>query len=120
MSKYVYIAGPYTKGDVVVNVRNAVQAAEWLVGIGYEPYVPHLTHFWHLILPHKIEFWYVRDLEWLKKCDVIVRLPGESAGADNEIMVAHGHGIPSVVLPEFNRLAMVEAMHYHEQLMGRP
>lgn len=30
----VYIAGPYTKGDVAVNVRNAIEAGNMVAGCG--------------------------------------------------------------------------------------
>ncbi|MBU2177768.1 MAG: DUF4406 domain-containing protein [Gammaproteobacteria bacterium] len=86
--KYVYIAAPYTKGDVVINIRNVLEAAEALCDLGYVPFVPHLTHLWHLAIPHEINFWYQYDLDWLKKCDCLLRLEGESLGADNEITLA--------------------------------
>ena len=85
---FVYIAGPYTKGDVVVNVQAAVKAAEELVKAGHVPYVPHLTHLWHLIEPHPPQFWYDYDFHWLRRCDCLIRLPGKSTGADNEMVVA--------------------------------
>jgi hypothetical protein len=47
--------------------------------------VPHLTHFWHLVSPHEYEFWLKLDLEFLTVCDCLVRLPGESSGADREV-----------------------------------
>ncbi len=91
--KRVYIAGPYTKGDVVLNVRNAVLAADRVHALGFTPFVPHLTHLWHLISPHDYEFWLALDLEWLAVCDYLVRLPGESAGADREVEYALAHEI---------------------------
>jgi hypothetical protein len=81
----VYVAGPYTSGDVAVNVRNAIEAGDKLFQAGLLPHIPHLTHFWHLIFPHDTEFWYQYDLHWLKIADVLLRLPGESSGADNEL-----------------------------------
>jgi len=81
----VYIAGPYTKGDVAANVSKAITAAENLARHGYTPYIPHLTHFWHLIYQHEIDFWYKYDMEWLETCDCVLRLEGESYGADAEV-----------------------------------
>jgi hypothetical protein len=94
MSQRVYIAGPYTKGDVAANVRAAVDAAEQVAKLGHFPYVPHLTHFWHLIHPHDWTFWMALDQEWLLQCDCVIRLPGESRGADDEVALAERHGIP--------------------------
>ena len=85
MSKTVYIASPYTKGDVAVNVRESILMAEKLRFLGYLPYCPFWTHFWHFLSPHEYEYWTGMDLEWLEICDCLLRLPGESSGADNEV-----------------------------------
>ncbi|RPI64256.1 MAG: DUF1937 family protein [Planctomycetaceae bacterium] len=90
----IYVAGPYTKYDVAINVRNAVKMADKLARRGHTPFVPHLTHFWHIISPHTYEFWLEQDLEWLSVCDALIRLPGESDGADKEVAYAVEHGIP--------------------------
>ncbi len=49
--KYIYIAGPYTLGDVAVNVRNAMMAGLDLMNMGFIPFVPHLSHWLHLLVP---------------------------------------------------------------------
>ena len=84
----VYIAGPYTKGDVALNVRNAITAGQKVFKAGHFPYIPHMTHFWHMIFPGPYQQWIDIDLEWLPTCDVLIRLPGESSGADNEVKYA--------------------------------
>ena len=91
--KRVYVAGPYTKGDVVQNVRNAILTADRLAQAGYAPHIPHLNHFWHFLFPHVWEFWLEQDLCWLEDCDCLLRLPGESAGADIEVQRARELGI---------------------------
>jgi hypothetical protein len=90
----VYIASPYTKGDVAVNVRNAFLMADKLSELGFAPYPPLYSHFWHLISPHPYEFWTKMDLEWVLRCDCLLRTEGESSGADNEIKFAQEHEIP--------------------------
>lgn len=92
--KRVYIAGPYTKGDVAVNVRNAIAAADTLLAAGHWPFVPHLTHFWHLIYPRDWHDWIALDERWLLCCEAVVRLPGDSKGADHEVRLAKNYGIP--------------------------
>jgi len=88
----VFISGPYTSGDVVINVRNAVLMAEKVIEKGHIPFVPHLNHLWHLISPHEdIEFWYSFDLKWLRVCDILLRLPGKSIAADKEVRYALTH-----------------------------
>jgi hypothetical protein len=90
----VYVAGPYSTGDPVINVRAAIDTADQLVAAGHSPYVPHLTMLWHLISPKPYDWWITHDLEWLAACDAVVRLPGESAGADSEVAEAHRLGRP--------------------------
>lgn len=92
--KYIYIAGPYSKGDPVVNTRKAIQVGNYLAEHGYVPFIPHLTLFWHFLIPQDIEFWYEYDLAWMAKCDCLLRLPGESTGADNEVFRMKVWGMP--------------------------
>lgn len=89
----VYVAGPYTAGDVASNVRMAIEAADAIAEAGGIPFLPHLSHFWHMHRPHDWEFWLEQDLAWLPLCDSIVRLPGESKGADLEMHKAREYGL---------------------------
>lgn len=94
--KRVYIAGPYSGGDIAMNVRQAVEAADMVLDLGHAPHVPHLYHLWHLISPHPKEEWLKLDRQWLMMCDVVWRLPGESAGADMEVELSKYAGLPTV------------------------
>jgi hypothetical protein len=89
----VYVAGPYTKGDVAVNVRNAYEAANRLANLGFAPFVPHATHFWHMLFPRPYEFWLELDSQFLPFCQALLRLPGPSSGADKEVQLAQELGI---------------------------
>jgi hypothetical protein len=91
---FIYVAGPYTKGDVAKNVQEAIITGNNLRALGHVPFIPHLTHFWHMIVPHEIGYWYRYDMEWLEKCDAVFRIGGESKGADAEEARAHELGIP--------------------------
>jgi hypothetical protein len=95
--KRVYVAGPYSHEDVAENVRNAYHAASRLADAGCAPFVPHHTHFWHLMFPRPYEEWLKLDLAFLACCDALLRLPGESAGADSEVEHARRFGIPVFV-----------------------
>jgi hypothetical protein len=90
----VYVAAPYSKGDVEENVRVAITAAHTLMDAGYAPYCPHLSHYMHLQRPRDYEDWMALDFVWLTACNALVRLPGESSGADREVEFAKGYGIP--------------------------
>lgn len=90
----IYIAAPYTKGDVGQNVHNAIVIADALVAMGHTPYIPHLSHFWHLISPKPYHFWLKYDIEFLSICDCLLRLDGESDGADKEVELAQKIKLP--------------------------
>ena len=90
----VYVAGPYTRGDVAVNVRNAYGAANRLADLGFAPFVPHATHFWHMMFPRPYEFWLDLDAQFLPFCGALLRLPGDSSGADKEVALARSLDIP--------------------------
>lgn len=90
----IYVAGPYTKGDVAQNVREAIITGNNLHALGHMPFIPHLAHFWHLLIPHEIDYWYKYDMTWLEKCDAVFRFPGESEGADKEVARALELGMP--------------------------
>ena len=94
MKVKVYIAGPYTQGDVAQNVRNAIEAANKLADLGFAPFVPHFTHFWHMIFPRPYAFWLELDNQFLPCCDAILRIPGPSNGADKEVALAEKLGKP--------------------------
>lgn len=89
----IYIAGPYSGGDVAQNVSTAIYEGDYVARLGHIPFIPHLTHFWHMFLSHEYEFWMAQDMEWLKLCDAILRIPGESKGADREVEVARKLGL---------------------------
>lgn len=92
--KKIYIAGPYSRGDVGRNVHNAIKTADELMSLGYAIYCPFLCHFQHLIFPRPYMQWLAHDLQWLPLCDAVLRLPGESSGANIEEERAKELNIP--------------------------
>lgn len=85
----VYVAGPYTLPDPVVNTAEALRVATYLLDTELViPIVPHLTMFWHLVHPHDYKDWLRYDAEVVKRCDALLRMPGESSGADGEVRLA--------------------------------
>jgi Domain of unknown function (DUF4406) len=92
--KRVYVAGPYTQGDPILNVRNAIKVADELLDMGYAPFIPHLTMLWHIVSPKSVHTWYDIDMAWLVVCDCVLRLQGPSEGADQEVELAKREGIP--------------------------
>ena len=91
--KWVYIASPYTHGDVAVNVKNQMDTFIKLRENGFVPIAPLMCHFIHISHPRDYDFWFDTAVDWLLKCDFLVRLKGESAGADKEELIAKENDI---------------------------
>lgn len=91
----IYVAGPYSSGDPVQNTNTATEFGlslfeNYRVGV----IVPHLTLLAHAMFPRKEQFWYDWDFLQLDHCDAMIRLPGESRGADAEEQRAKERKIP--------------------------
>lgn len=102
MSIKVYIASAYTVGDQLENVNVQLDMASLLMDIGFVPFVPLYSHYQHMRTPRPYEDWMKLDLAWLDSCDCLLRLTGESSGADTEVAYAESIGIP--VFYELNEL----------------
>ena len=90
----VYVAGPMALGDRAANLRAAIDAAETLLQSGCVPFIPQFGYAWGDVYPHTHEQWLAYDFEWVKVCDALLRLPGESKGADMEVSFCLARGIP--------------------------
>jgi hypothetical protein len=97
----VYIAGPITRGDLRTNIKQATDAAVLLVKAGYAPFVPQLTCYMGGDVPTvggvdgiSHGDWLATDLPWVAVADALLRLPGESVGADMEVNAALKLSIP--------------------------
>lgn len=106
MKPLIYIAGPYTKPDPVVNTRRAMELGFEIHALGGVPHIPHLTLFMHFLQPRDIDFWYDYDLDMLEHCHAVYRFMGVSTGADKEVAAAHSLGVQ--VFVEEDGLAMLE------------
>jgi len=96
---YVYIAGPYSVGDLGENTHNAIHLMLQLVDMGMYPFCPHASAVVaNIVSPRGYKTWMPYDLGWLAKCDVLLRLPGESPGADVEVYEAGRLRIPVIHL----------------------
>ena len=92
--KIIYISGPFSNGDTILNIRKVCEVAEKIKEMGFLPYIPHLNLLWHMMFPKDYEYWLSMDEIWVVKCDGLYRVPGESLGADREVRVARQNNIP--------------------------
>ncbi len=95
-TRSVFIAGPMsTSGEPGPNLNAAVVAAADLLLAGFFPFVPHVTWILHAIRPDvAVKTWQRWDHYWLTLCDAVLRLPGMSDGADEEVELAENCCIP--------------------------
>ena len=91
---WIYVAGPYSKPDPIQNTHNTLQIADKILKLGGTPIIPHLSLLWHLYSPKEYVFWLEYNMEFLRKCQAVFRIQGESYGANEEEKVAHEIGIP--------------------------
>lgn len=89
-----YVAGPMTIGNRITNARAAIDIAHRLLLRGHYPFVPHLHELWDLVYHEDYEKWMELDFAFIRVCDVLVRIPGDSAGADREVALAYRIRIP--------------------------
>ena len=105
----VYIAGPMTNGDGksfnMAKINEAIETHLRLIELGYVPHCPQLTVFCELIRPGKIPYkdWLALDKHYIDDSDVVLRLEGDSVGADVECQYAKScdkrifYGLPSLL-----------------------
>lgn len=89
----IYIASPYSVEEVDANVQVQVEAAHRIMDLGHAPIVPLLSHLLESLRHRPYVEWLNADLEIVSIVDIVLRLPGESAGADQEVELAHELGI---------------------------
>lgn len=96
MPEIVFIAGPMaSSGEPGENLHLAVKAAGSLARHGFLPVVPQLTWIMHAIMPEvEVNLWKEMALSWVDRCDLLLRLAGPSAGADDEVQRARHLGVP--------------------------
>lgn len=105
----VYISGPITNGDRVLNFAQACAAQTELMQLGFAPLNPMLSmmHPAAWSIPHGE--WLAADLPWVEMADCVLRLPGESVGADAECQHARRHNTPVF-------LSLADLVGYRETL----
>lgn len=90
----IYVAGPMTLGDTGLNVRRGILAGAALWRAGFLPFVPQLSHLWHIASPMDYEDFLEMDFQVIRRCQGLARLHGESPGADREEALAREIKIP--------------------------
>ncbi len=103
---YVYIAGPYLGNNphhdhrsyfrIHENIMRVHEVSLALATMNYGFFAPHV-HSAHneVIAPHlPIDYWYDLDNHFLKACDAILVLSGESRGTEAEVLLAYSLEIP--------------------------
>lgn len=90
--KVVYIASPYSNGSQAANVAKQMEAYIYLANMGYCPIAPLLSHFLEIYHSFKFSNWLEIDKKLISISDIVLRLDGESVGADIEVEYAKNLG----------------------------
>ena len=93
----IYVAGPYTADTpekILANVNKAVDVGNQLLDLGFNVFVPHLSHYQHERKHQDYEKWLEIDFDWILACDCLLRLEGKSSGGDREVKYAEENNIP--------------------------
>lgn len=93
-AKKVYIAGPMSRGNRLANLNKGLTACRILLEAGYAPFCPMLSFFMAAFVDLDHQQWMRADLPWVRSADAVLRLDGESVGADQETALAEELGIP--------------------------
>lgn len=92
----VYLAGPITVPNPMLNTQRAILEADRLIEAGFAVIVPHLSVLWEAVSPKakSHDEWLDLDFNYIARCDALVRLSGESRGSDREVAFAREQEIP--------------------------
>lgn len=99
MKPLIYVAGPITSNPWGC-VRQATDAFSEIRDNGGVPFLPQLSVLHEMVAPQPYDQWLAYDLDVIRHCHALVRLPGESAGADNEVRFARTRPIPVYLWPD--------------------
>jgi hypothetical protein len=94
MRPRIYISCAISKGDRTANFAAACQMQKQLMELNCAPLNPALSmmHPDAWVIDHAA--WIECDLPWVQVADAVLRIPGESVGADTEVAYAEELGIP--------------------------
>ena len=93
----VYIASPYSNyANKLDAVSAQVDTFAILRDLGYQPIAPLLSHYVDVRHPASYDRWLEWCMAMIGVCDVVLRLPGASVGADREVAKAKALGKPVV------------------------
>lgn len=98
-NRMVYVAGPIT-GDPFGCVRTACSALTELRAEGLVPFLPQLSVLAEMVEHRSYDEWLAYDFDVIRHCAAVIRLPGESPGADKEGEFARSLGLPVFELPD--------------------
>jgi hypothetical protein len=120
--KRIYISCPLSIGDLATNIKRANDIGYEFAKRGYAPFMPQLSCYFEgdtNMCPSDCEKnlvgdwcyvkqgvrpqlsgrlahheWLAIDMAWIEASDVLIRITGDSHGADKEVLHAESHGIP--------------------------
>lgn len=98
-NRLVYVAGPIT-ADPFGCVRTANAVFTDLRALGLVPFLPQLSVLAEMVEHRPYDDWLAYDFDVIRHCAALVRLPGDSPGADREMEHAWSLGLRVFLLPD--------------------
>lgn len=103
----IFLSCPITNGDeatdqdIEKNVAVAIAYEAVLRDLEFDVINPALSWYSHKFQPWTHARWMDQAFNILRRCDAVFRVPGESAGAERERLVAEAEDLPYFeTLPE--------------------
>ena len=94
----VYVAGPITANPLGC-VRQAAPVFRRCREIGVVPFLPQLSVIHEMVDPLPYMEWLEYDFDVIRNCEAVLRLHGDSPGADREVCLAQDLGLPVFEIP---------------------
>lgn len=118
----IYVAGPLkakSENEIIENVTRAVKVGGVIFDLGYECIIPHLMWYSHRLIGWPVDNDQALSycFRLVKRCDGLIRMPGASSEADNEVMILAKQGKPVVPLEEITKLEIERAVKILEKEM---
>lgn len=89
----VFVSSPYS-GNVEENVQFQVDIGNELMDLGFFPFTPLLYDEMEKKKSRSYDFWIHFTAAWITDCNCLLRVGGESKGADGEVKLAKEKNIP--------------------------
>lgn len=116
-----YVAGPITSsGSLHENLFNGMKVGEQLRKEGIHPFIPHMYDLTMITNGYSVPWEEMLEMDenWIRTCDLLVVLPGESKGKNREMAFARSLHIPVFELKRNSLYDYMDKVNIHEGIQS--